>query len=76
MRTFALLLLAAAVVASPAVFAKGKAKHHHAKVDPAVAAEHMDKNEASYRFVRDALPLALPSWSLPIYFSMVKDKKS
>ena len=47
-------------------------KHRAAKVDPAVAAEKMNKNEASYRFMRDALPLALPSWALPIYFSMKK----
>jgi hypothetical protein len=74
MRKLGLLLLAAAFAVSPAAFAKSKAKHQ-AKVDPAVAAEKMDKNEASYRFVRDALPLALPSWALPIYFSMQKDKK-
>ena len=43
-------------------------------VDPQVAAEKMDKGEASYRFMRDALPLALPSWSLPIYFSMKSRK--
>jgi hypothetical protein len=71
MKKFAILLAAAALVASPAAVAKSKMKHR-AKVDPAVAAEKMDKGEASYRFMRDALPLALPSWALPIYFSMKK----
>ena len=45
-------------------------------MDPGYAAEHMDKNEASYRFVRDALPLFLPSWALPIYFGMHMDQKN
>ena len=26
--------------------------------------------------MKDALPLAMPSWSLPIYFSMHKDEKN
>ena len=72
MRKIGLLILAAAFVASPAAVAKSKAKRH---VDPGVAAEKMDKNEASWRFMRDAAPLALPSWALPIYFSMQHDKK-
>ena len=68
MKKVALALLVAAVALAPAAaFAK---KKRVKQVDPGYAAEHMDKNEASMRFMRDALPLVLPSWSLPIYFGM------
>ena len=68
MKKIALALLVAAVALTPAAtFAKKKRVKH---VDPGYAAEHMDKGEASYRFMRDAMPLFLPSWSLPIYFGM------
>ena len=73
MKKIALALLVAAVALTPAAaFAK---KKRVKQVDPGYAAEHMDKNEASLRFMRDALPLFLPSWSLPIYFGMHKDAK-
>ncbi len=74
MKKIALALVVAAVALSPvAAIAKKKRVRH---VDPGYAAEHMDKNEASYRFVRDALPLFLPSWALPIYFGMHMDQKN
>jgi hypothetical protein len=74
MKKIALLLVVAAVALSPAVaVAKHKKKVRY--VDPGYAAEHMDKGEASYRFMRDALPLFLPSWSLPIYFGMRDGQK-
>ncbi len=69
MKKIALALVVAAVALAPAV-AVAKQKKRVKHVDPGYAAEHMDKNEASFRFMRDALPLALPSWSLPIYFGM------
>ena len=74
MKKIALALVVAAVALSPAAaIAKHKKKMRH--VDPGYAAEHMDKNEASYRFMRDALPLFLPSWALPIYFGTHMDQK-
>lgn len=68
MKKITLLLVVAAFALAPAAaYAKKKRMKH---VDPGYAAEHMDKGEASYRFMRDAMPLFLPSWSLPIYFGM------
>ncbi len=69
MKKITLLLVVTAFALAPAMaVAKHKKRMKH--VDPGYAAEHMDKNEASYRFMRDAMPLFLPSWSLPIYFGM------
>jgi hypothetical protein len=69
MKKLALAFLVVAVALAPAAtFAKKKKRMKH--VDPGYAAEHMDRGEASYRFMRDALPLFLPSWTLPIYFGM------
>jgi hypothetical protein len=69
MRKITLLLIVGAFALVPAA-AFAKHKKHMRQVDPGYAAEHMDKGEASYRFMRDAMPLFLPSWSLPIYFGM------
>ena len=67
MKKIALLVLVAAFAASPAV-----AKHKKVKETESVAAK---QSANTLRIFRDALPLALPSWALPIYFSMHKDDK-
>ena len=63
MKKIALLLVVAGVAVSPAAAATKK------------KANDTDPNEASWRLVRDASPLILPSWAQAIYFStMYKDK--
>lgn len=66
MQKIALLLLVSAVAAMPAAaIAKKKTKKMvHA------TAQKIDPNEASWRFVKNGLPLILPTWALPIYFHM------
>jgi hypothetical protein len=64
MRKIVLLLFAVAVAVSPAAAATKK------KVK-----KEVDPNEASWHLVKDAFPLVLPSWALPVYFGMHKDEK-
>ena len=52
----------AAAAATPAAAAAKKAKK-----PAAVAAKATDTNEQSWRLVRDAFPIVLPSWAIPIY---------
>lgn len=63
MKKIILLVLVAAFAASPAV-----AKQKKAKETESVAAK---QSVNTLRIFRDALP----SWALPIYFSMHKDDK-
>ena len=36
----------------------------------------IDTNEASWRLVRDSLPIYLPAWAMPLYMaSQTPDKK-
>lgn len=52
-----------------------------ANARPKKTAEELEKeriakeHDNSYRAVRDALPLLLPSWSLPVFFGTGMDKK-
>ena len=67
MQKIALLVMVAALAVSPAAAAtKKKAK----PMDAAAA-----QNDASWRLVRDASPLVLPTWALAIYFTVNKDEK-
>ena len=70
MRVTALLIAAAVAVAmaTPADAARKRAT----KPDPNKAA--MAVNDASYRLVRDSLPVWLPGWAQAIYFSDPKNK--
>jgi hypothetical protein len=71
MKKFALFVLAALIVASPAAAQmKKKAK----KAPPAPAAKQIDSNEASARLVRDSLPLWLPAPLKFVYFESQKSK--
>ena len=69
MRKAMLLLAMLAVAAVPsAADAKKKTK----KATEAAAAQPVNPNEASARFVRDAIPVFLPSWAIPLYLSQQK----
>jgi hypothetical protein len=69
MKKLVFLLAAAALAVSP-VIADAKAKKSKEQLEAEDIAKQHDN---TYRAVRDSLPLWLPSWSLPIYFSMNKD---
>ncbi len=66
MKKIAFVVVALALAVSPAMAVKKKKTEKVQKTDP---------NEASLRLVRDALPLVLPTWSLPIFFGMHLDEK-
>jgi hypothetical protein len=67
MKKIVFAVIIAAVAASPAMAAK-KAKK--AAAPPAPTA---DANENGRRFVKDAFPIFLPSWLMPVY--VANDKK-
>jgi hypothetical protein len=71
MKKFALALLVAAFAASPAMAAT---KHKKAK-KMTEAEQIAQQHDNTRRFVRDALPLVLPTWSLPIFFGTHMDEK-
>lgn len=62
MKKLVFAVIIAAVAASPAMAAKKK-KVAAAEPPPA------NSNEASWRLVRDAFPIVLPSWAVPIYLA-------
>ena len=70
MKRFILLLVGAALVASPAAAATKQKKDPQAAEAEDIAKQH----DNTRRALRDALPLVLPSWSLPFYFSMNLDQ--
>ncbi len=72
MRKIALLLAVLALAALPSTADAAK-KRKQAATQPAAAAQPENTNEASGRFVRDALPVFLPSWAIPIYLSTVTE---
>ena len=69
MKRFILLLVAAAFVASPAAAAKRQKDKQTTEAEE-IAKQH----DNTRRALRDALPLVLPSWSLPFYFGMNLDQ--
>ncbi|HZT25456.1 MAG TPA: hypothetical protein VFA57_07105 [Pseudolabrys sp.] len=71
MKKLVFLLAAAAVAAAPAM---AQTKSEKAKAD-AEAKRIAQEHDNTRRAVRDALPLVLPSWSLPIFFGMHMDEK-
>jgi hypothetical protein len=70
MRKIVLLLVAAAFAASPAVAATKQKKTKQTTEAEEIAKQH----DNTRRALRDALPLVLPSWSLPFYFGMHLDE--
>ncbi len=71
MKKLVALLVVAAFAASPAAAAMKQKKTKQATEAEEIAKQH----DNTKRLVMDSLPLVLPSWSLPIYFSMHKDEK-
>jgi hypothetical protein len=70
MRKLASLLVIAAFVASPAAAATKQKKDKETTEAEEIAKQH----DNTRRALRDALPLVLPSWSLPFYFGMKLDE--
>jgi hypothetical protein len=70
MKKLALLLVVAAFAASPAVAATKEKKTKQTTEAEEIAKQH----DNTRRALRDALPLVLPSWSLPVYFGMHLDE--
>ena len=69
MKKLVLLIVIAAFAASPAAAAsKQKSK------ETAEAEEIAKQHDNTRRALRDALPLVLPSWSLPFSFGMHLDE--
>ncbi len=73
MKKLVLLLAAAAVAASPAL-AETKHKKKMTKEEKE-AADIAQQHDNTRRALRDALPLVLPSWAVPIYFGTHMDEK-
>jgi hypothetical protein len=71
MKKFALAVLVAVIAASPAAAAGKKSKR--AAAAPQASA---NPNENSWRFVKDSLPVFLPSWSIPLYLNAKNQQKS
>jgi hypothetical protein len=71
MKKLFLMLVIAAFAASPAGAAVKSKKSKEAAEAEDIAKQH----DNTKRAVVDALPLVLPSWSLPFYFGMNKDEK-
>ena len=70
MKKIVLLLVVAAFAASPAA---ADTKEKRTK-QTAEAEDIAKQHDNTLRAVRDALPLVLPSWSLPLYFGMHLDE--
>ncbi|MEW6450362.1 MAG: hypothetical protein AB1490_06930 [Pseudomonadota bacterium] len=68
MKKLALMVALAMAVTSPA-FAAKKMKREMEVIPPKV-----DTNEASFRFVRDAFPVVLPSYVMPVYLKIKEDQ--
>jgi hypothetical protein len=74
------LLLALAIAATAPGAAMAKAKKKHVKPAPQVQTdpqkmtfdEAMAYNKRNLSLIPQALPLVLPSWSLPVYFAVNK----
>ncbi len=71
MKKIVFLLIAVALAASPAMAAKKK-KMTKEEIEAAKIAQEHDNTR---RALRDALPLVLPTWSLPIFFGTHMDQK-
>lgn len=63
------LVVALAVATTAPAFAAKKMKREMEVIPPKV-----DTNEASFRFVRDAFPIILPSYVMPVYLKIKEDQ--
>jgi hypothetical protein len=67
---FVLMLVVAAFATSPAVAATKQKTVKQTTEAEEIAKQH----DNTRRALRDALPLVLPTWSLPVYFGMHLDQ--
>jgi hypothetical protein len=68
MRKITVVLAVLTVAALPSAADAAKKSRKQAAAQPA-AAQSSNPNENSARFVRDAIPVFLPSWAIPLYLS-------
>ena len=71
MKKVVLLAAAIALAASPALAAKKRKMTKEEQENAKIAEQH----DNTRRALRDSLPLWLPSWAVPIYFSTGMDQK-
>src|SRR5262245_41090810 len=69
-KLISLLIVAAFAASSPAAAATKEKKTKQTTEAEEIAKQH----DNTRRALRDALPLVLPSWSLPFYFGMHLDE--
>ena len=69
MKKLVFILAAAAVAISPMIAAAKEKKSKEQLEAEDIAKQH----DNTWRAVKDSLPLWLPTWSLPVYFTVVKD---
>ena len=69
-KLMSLLIVAAFAASSPAAAATKEEKTKQTTEAEELAKQH----DNTRRALRDALPLVLPSWSLPFYFGMHLDE--
>ena len=69
MKKLVLTLAAVAIAVSPVIAAAKQKKSKEQLEAEDIARQH----DNTWRAVKDSLPLWLPTWSLPAYFTMVKD---
>jgi hypothetical protein len=69
MKKLVFMLAAAALAISPVIAAAKEKKSKEQLEAEDIAKQH----DNTWRAVKDSLPLWLPSWSLPVYFTMNKD---
>jgi|SRR5947209_2422582 hypothetical protein len=67
MRKLMILTAVLAVAALPST--ADAAKKHKRVATAAPPAQNVNPNEASGRFLRDAIPVFIPTWALPFYLS-------
>jgi len=72
MKKFVLALVVAVIAASPAAAAKKKAKKEAAAPAAASTASSTDN---TVHFMKDSLPIFLPSWSMPAYMAVSQPQK-
>jgi len=73
MKKLALLLVVAAFAAAPAAATTKHTKHKTIK-QPTEAEQIAQQRENTKHVLIDSLPVVLPTWSLPIFFSIHKDE--
>ena len=72
MKKFIFAVVIAAVAVSPAMAAKKKSAKKPAAETAVMNTTPANSNENSLKFAKDALPVFLPSWTMPAYLAVQK----